>query len=392
MSTRTGAFHFSCLRNGGAYEIRMTTVRELTDAEREYWNRGVQTFKSADPLNAFEWGEVRSTDGWTPIYLCAEREGRFCGAMLVLKKRLPYTPFAIMYAQEMPVWDFDDDETLSALIDAARTIGRRENAIFLRVNPSIPEATMGGGIDKFVALGLRHLEQRWSFWNSPRDVARVDLTVFNSPQHFFEQLPKNTRTATRKARREGVVIEPATSKADLAEFYEMFRQFSLERNFMVRDFAYQERLWDTYLQQCMGRLLVARYQGKVIGGSLDLLFAGKCLGMHGGSLYAHRGLGIDDAVNSEVIMWAKEKGCAWYSFRGLGSTPSQEAYKRKFMISVVSQVGYYDLPFKPVLYRLFYWAEFTLLPFSWPLIIRLRRLASRVMKGSLRSAMAGAQR
>jgi len=369
----------------------MTVVREITEAEKEYWNQGVRALALADPLNAFEWGMVRSADGWNPIYLCAERSGRFCGAMMILRKKLPLAPFTILYAQEMPVWDYDDDETLSALIDAAIAIGKRENAIFLRINPSIPEAMMGGENDKFVPLGFRHLEHRWSFWNSPRDVARVDLTVFDSPQHFFERLPKNTRGASRKARREGVVIEPAATKTDLAQFYEMFRQFSLERNFMVRDYAYQEKLWDTYLQQGMGRLLVARYQGRVIGGSLDLMFAGKCLGMHGGSLHAYRGLGVDDAVNSEVIMWAKEQGCTWYSFRGLGSTPSQEAYKRKFMISVVPLVGYYDLPFKPVLYRLFLWAEFTLLPFSWPLLIRVRRLASRAMKSFARLAPAGTQ-
>jgi len=355
----------------------MTTVREITEAEKEYWNKGVQTFALADPLNAFEWGIVRSTDGWTPIYLCAERSGRLCGAMMILKKRLPFTPFAILYAQEMPVWDYDDDETLSALINAARSVGKRENAIFLRVNPSIPEGSIEIQNDKLVAVGFMHLKQRWSFWNSPRDVARIDLTVFDSPQHYFDQLPKNTRASTRKARREGVVIEPATTKAELEEFYEMFRQFSIERNFLVRNYAYQEKLWDTYLRQGMGRMLVAKYQGRVVGGSLDLMFAGKCLGMHGGTLYAYRGLGIDDAVNSEVVMWAKEKGCSWYSFRGLGSTPSQEAYKRKFIINVVPLVGYYDLPFKLVLYKLFYWAEFTLLPFSWPLIIWARRLASR---------------
>jgi lipid II:glycine glycyltransferase (peptidoglycan interpeptide bridge formation enzyme) len=369
----------------------MTKVRELTEAEREYWNEGIQRFAIADPLNAFEWGMVRSTDGWTPIYLCAERDGRFCGGMMILKKRLPLTPFTILYAQEMPVWEFDDDETLSALVDAAMAIGKRERAIFLRINPSVPESMMGTRDDKFTALGFVHLKQRWSFWNSPRDVARVDLTAFETPQNFFDRLPKNTRAATRKARREGVVITPAAAKAELQEFYEMFRQFSIERNFMVRDFAYQEKLWDTYLRNGMGRLLIARYQGKVIGGSLDLTFAGKCLGMHGGSLYAHRGLGIDDAVNSEVIMWAKGQGCSWYSFRGLGSTPTQEAYKRKFMIDVVSLVGYYDLPFKRLLYRLFYWAEFTLLPFSWPLIIRVRKLVSGVLTKQSRAVEAPSQ-
>ena len=364
----------------------MTTVREVTETEREYWNSEVQRFPVCHPLNAFEWGQVRSVDGWIPIYLCAERDGRFCGGLLILKKRLPYTRLTVLYAQKMPVWDYEDDRTLAALVDAAMAIGKRENAILLRINPNIPEAAVDGRKDKFVELGFRHLEQRWSYWNSPRDVARIDLTAFANPQDYFEHLPKNTRGSTRKARREGLEIGPAASKTELAQFYEMFRQFSLERGFMVRDYAYQEKLWETYLQRGLGRLLVAKYQGKVVGGSLDLLFAGKCLGMHGGSLLAYRKLAVDDTCNAEAIMWAKEKGCFWYSFRGLGSTDSQGAYKRKFMANVVPLVGYYDLPFRPLLYKLFYWAEFTLLPASWPVIIRVRKLADLLRKRLFRPA------
>ena len=31
------------------------------------------------------------------------------------------------------------------------------------------------------------------------------------------------------------------------------------------------------------------------------MFAGKCLGMHGGSLFAYRKLGIDDSCNANAI-------------------------------------------------------------------------------------------
>jgi lipid II:glycine glycyltransferase (peptidoglycan interpeptide bridge formation enzyme) len=73
----------------------------------------IQRIESAHPLNAFEWGMIRSVDGWTPIYLSAERDGKFCGAMMILKKRLPYIPFTILYAHKMPVWDYADDDTPS---------------------------------------------------------------------------------------------------------------------------------------------------------------------------------------------------------------------------------------------------------------------------------------
>lgn len=356
----------------------MTLVREISDGEREYWNTEIQRFESAHPLNAFEWGIVRSVDGWTPIHLCAERGGKLRGALLILRKRLPFTPFTILYAQKMPVWDYSDDDTLTALVKAAIGIGKRENAIFLRVNPNVPETLVAGQTDKFVALGFRHLEQRWTFWNSPRDVARVDLTASASPDEMFRKLEKDTRYSIRKAQRGDAILESAATKEELKEFYRVFHEFSTERGFMVRPFAYQEKLWDTYLQRGMGRLLVAKHQGSIVGGYLCLFFAGKCLFMHMGTPTRFRNLHSDDAGVWACISWAKEKGATWFSFRGVGTTPAQEAFKRKFNPKVVSLVGYYDLPFRPILYKLFYCCEFTLLPTLWPLLIRTRMLATLV--------------
>jgi peptidoglycan pentaglycine glycine transferase (the first glycine) len=261
----------------------MTTVREISGAEREYWNTEIQRFESAHPLSAFEWGMVRSIDGWTPIYLCAEREGEFCGAIMILKKRLPYTPLTILYAQKMPVWDYDDDDTLAELVSAAIRIGKRGNAIFLRINPNIPETLMEGQKDKFIALGFRHLQQRWSYWNSPRDVSRVDLVPAANAEELFSRLGGSARRDIRRAQREELIIEPATTKAELEEFYRVFHEFTIEKGFMARAYAYQEKLWDTYLQQGMGRLLLAKHQGEIVGGSIDIAFAGKCLHMHVGA-------------------------------------------------------------------------------------------------------------
>src|SRR5437879_1420038 len=358
----------------------MTIVREISVAEREYWNTEIQRFESAHPLNAFEWGMVRSVDGWTPIYLCAERDGKFCGAMMILKKRLPYTPFAILHAQKMPTWDHADDDTITALVNAAIRIGKREGAIFLRINPNIPEASAQGLKDKLIALGLRHLQQRWSYWNSPRDLLRVDLTQAANAEEMFSRLGRSARRDIRRAQREDLTIERATTKEELKEFYRVFHEFTIEKGFMTRAYAYQEKLWDTYLQQGMGRLLVAKHQGKIAGGSIDLAFAGKCVHMHVGATNRYRDLHINDALVWEGIRWAKESGCSWFSFRGVGSSPSQETFKRKFNPTLVSLVGYFDLPFMPLLYRLFYCAEFTLLPYSWPLIIWTRKLADCLMK------------
>jgi lipid II:glycine glycyltransferase (peptidoglycan interpeptide bridge formation enzyme) len=360
----------------------MITVREITDVDSGYWNKEIQQFKCAHPLNAFEWGVVRSVDGWRPIYLCAERDGKLVAALMMLAKRLPFTPFVIMYAQKMPVWSLGDDEALDAVLKAAKQIGKRENAVFLRINPNITEGVEAKGKEyTFLAHGFLHLKQRWTFWNSPRDVARIDLTAGQTPDELFCRLDKDARYSIRKALRGKATIEPATSKKELREFYDLFLEFSRERGFMARSYAYQEKLWDTYLENGMGRLLLAKHQGKIVSGYLCLLFARKCLFLHMATPARFRKLHSDDANVWACIAWAKENGCVWFSFRGVGTTPTQEAFKRKFKAQVVSLIGYYDMPFKPILYRISYWLEFTLLPAAYPWLIRTRRLVLLLQQG-----------
>lgn len=355
-------------------------VREISKSEAEYWDREVQQFECVHPLNAFGWGQVRSVDNWTPVYLVAEREGKFSGAMMVLVKRLPFTPFSIFYSPKGPVWDHEDDETLYALIDKVRLIARKEKAIFLRVDPNIREQGMNGGENKLPLSGFIHLDQRWTFWNSPRDVSRIDLTQIDDAEEFFELLDRDTRRCIRKANKEGVRIEAAKSEEDLKTFYNIFKEFSVNKRFMSRDYGYQKGLWDTYIANGMGRLFLAKYESKIIGGLICIMFGGKCLAMHMGTPYKYQKLQTYYAYVWESIRWAKEQGCSWYSFRGVGTTPTQEYFKNKFLPEVVSLAGYYDLPFRPLLYKLFYFGEFSVLPRAWPVLVRARKLYTNAIK------------
>ena len=363
-------------------EKKMDTVqvRELSPLEKDYWDREIQRFEFVHPLNAFEWGQVRAVDNWLPVYLVAERAGKFTGAMMVLQKKLPLTPFSLFYSPKGPVWDYGDDETLTSLIGKVQELAQKKRAIFLRVDPNIRESFIHENEDKLSLLGFIHLDQRWSFWNSPRDVSRIDLTRVNTGEEYFNLLDRDTRRCIRKAAKEGVVIEAATTEVELKTFYDIFKEFSVNKRFMSRDYEYQKRLWDTYIVNGMGRLFLAKYQGKIIGGLICIMFGGKCLAMHMGTPYKYQKLQTYYAYVWESINWAKEEGCTWYSFRGVGTTPTQEFFKKKFLPEVVGLVGYYDLPFSPLLYKAFYFGEFSLLPRAWPLLVNGRKLYNKVVK------------
>jgi lipid II:glycine glycyltransferase (peptidoglycan interpeptide bridge formation enzyme) len=353
-------------------------VRELSASEAGYWDREIQRFESVHPLNAFAWGRVRAVDNWTPLYLAAESGGEFRGGMMILRKKIPLTPFSLFYSPKGPVWNYEDDETLSALIENVKELARREKAIFLRIDPNLREDFFQDAGDKFRLAGFVHLDQRWTFWNSPRDVSRIDLTGVDDSDELFALLDRDTRRCIRKAGREGVSIEPATTEEELRKFYAIFKEFSVNKRFMSRDYEYQKALWETYITQGRGRLFLAKYNNEIIGGLICILFGGKCLAMHMGTPYRYQKLQTYYAYVWESIQWAKQQGCAWYSFRGVGTTPTQEYFKKKFLPEVVSLAGYYDLSFRLFLYKIFYFLEFSTLPRLWPVIVSGRKLVSKI--------------
>lgn len=354
----------------------MKTIR-LATPERNAWNEALSSFPMAHPFQSYGWGRVRETDGWSPSYFMTSEDGRARGMAMVLSKTIPGTGLKVMYAPRGPVVGLSDREALSSLLEGLRRFGLQQGAVLLRLEPSIREDSLAGRSDPFREGGLVPLTKRWSFWNSPRDVYRVDLSRALDEEQLFSNLDKDARRCVRKAHREGVEVRAAQSPHELRSFYELFAEFSISKGFLVRKLEYQEALWKEFIQQGNGRLFLTMHEGRIIGGLICLLFGRKCVAMHMGAPYRYHQLQPYYAFVWESIRWAWAQGCVWYSFRGVGTTAGQERFKRKFAPEVVPLVGYYDLPLKPLLYRALLAAEFQVLPRVWPVAMRARRVFKR---------------
>jgi peptidoglycan pentaglycine glycine transferase (the first glycine) len=351
----------------------MVSVCEIDERDRDYWDKNVSNFKNAHPLNAFGWGKVRAIDGWSPSYLMAREGDLVTGAVMVLTKPIPFTGLSIMYAPRGPLLNPSDKETLKALLKKIRIKAREKHAVFLRIDPNITEETMLKNDDPFVEQGFIHLKHHWTFWNAPRDVYRIDLTNLYTVDEVFKSINPKTRNQVRRAWKQGVITRPAECLSELDSFYKMFKDFTIERGFMCRSYAYQKSLWDEYIVRGNGQLFVAVYKNQIVGGLICLSFAQKCLDMHMGTPYKYQHLRTSNAYVWEAIKWAKDVDCSWFSFRGVGTTPTQERFKRKFGPEIVSLIGYYDLAFHPLLYRLLSFGEFQILPRIWPILMKARR-------------------
>lgn len=350
------------------------------DKERDLWDASVAAFARAHPLNAYGWGKVREIDGWQPTYLAARDGDDVKGMIMVLQKKIPWTGFSIFYAPKGPLCNLDDRQTFNSMLQHIRETAKKKRAIFLRIDPNIAEDRLQDDLDPFVNDGFIHLEHRWTFWNSPRDVYRIDLRREKTEEELFNSIDRDIRRCVRKAEKEGLSIRPAETIEELRRFYEIFSEFTVRKGFMCRQLRYQELLWEEFVEKGNGRLFLAIYRGEIIGGLICIVFGGICLAMHMGTPPEYNRLQANCAYVWESIRWAKERGCSWYSFRGVGTTTTQESFKRKFRPQLVALTGYYDLPFRPLLYRLFIVCEFEILPRVWRTLMRVRGGYKKMME------------
>jgi len=357
----------------------MLSITEIYEDERDYWDTETQTIDHSHPFNSYGWGKVRAMDGWIAKHYLARKDGKTVGAIMILIKRLMFLPVSIMYVPRGVVFDLSQWDVLRAL--KARTIfeAKRHNAIFLRIDPNLDKETLLKCGDPFSNEGFIHLPYRWTYWNAPRDVFRVDLTKGESEIELFRLIDPKARTGVRKSKKEGVIIRPAENLEEVRTFYEVYTKFAVDKGFLFRGFKYQESLWNEFISRGKGILALAVYNGEVIGGQICLLFGKMCVEMHRGVFKQYHKLRVNEALVWHGIRWSKEQGCHWYCQRGIG-LPSLQKFKRKFRPELISLVGYYDLPFYSLIYKIFVFFEFKILPLAVKSLMVVRKAFVEVLQ------------
>lgn len=330
----------------------------------------------AHPLNAYGWSRVRAIDGWSAIHLVAKENDKLTGAVMILIRKIPIIPMTIMYAPRGFVFDLTDTETLKILMEKVRSMAKERRTIFLRIDPHITEAAMSEIDDPFIAEGFKHLPYRFTYWNAPRDVYRVDLTKGETEEDLFRLIDPKARTGVRKAKKEGVIIRPAKNLEEVKAFHAVYKRFAIQKGFLFRDISYQESLWNEFISRGQGMLSLSILDGEIIGGQICLVFGELCVEMHRGVLQKYQKLRVNEALVWEGIRWAKGSGCRWYCQRGVGAGPLQK-FKQKFRPQLVSLVGYYDLCFYPLIYDAIMFLEFKVMPSAVNALLRLRRRIGR---------------
>lgn len=305
-------------------------ARLITD--RAQWNRFVASMPTGHLCQTYEWpehGEDVATRTQA-LHVGVVADDQLVAAVLLLKSHASGIPQALFYAPRGPVVATPDSPALPVLIKGAAKFARKAGGFALRIEPNMPDD------DKRWEQALRQIG-----FHATDHVIYLRNTWILDVRPTDEQLLSEMKTTWRYnigfAQRKGVTVRRATSAADFERFYELEGETAQREDFYLYPKQVFRDMLDHYSPEAAARdataqivLLVAEYQGEIIGATTVALFGDWAWSMHTGlsDKPHHRKVKPNYFMQWSCIQLAKQHGCSFYDFRNIPEVlePGQPMY------------------------------------------------------------------
>jgi peptidoglycan pentaglycine glycine transferase (the first glycine) len=328
------------------------------------WDRALLALPNPHVLQSWTWGAFKSRHGWQPTPLLFRSGGKPLAAAMVLRRKLPFLPFSVLYVPRGPALDWNDAALATQVLSWLEQLARAQRAILVKIDPDIyyPEdlpafsphpACAPQVADLLLARGWRYSAQQIQFANT------VLLDLAHSEEDLLAGMKQKSRYNTRLARRRGVTVRAGTG-ADLDLFFDLYAETARRDGFPIRPREYYLDAWSSFLDQGRARLLLAEVEGETVAGLILLLFGPTAWYMYGASSTRHRERMPNNLLQWEAIRQARAAGCTLYDLWGAPdrldeSDPMWGVYRFKLGLGgeLARGLGAWDFPARPLLYRLY---------------------------------------
>jgi lipid II:glycine glycyltransferase (peptidoglycan interpeptide bridge formation enzyme) len=291
------------------------------------------------------WAKQKPLWHWEAI-VSRGPDGKIKGSMAVLIRKVPGTPFTIMYGCRAPVCDLDDKQTVADLLDGAKSLAKKYHSYVIKLDPDVPSENTA-----FAAMmqgfGFQIHEEGKNFEAiQPKYVFRLNVEN-KTPDEVMMAFHQKTRYNIRVAVKKGVEVKLCGKEA-VPDFARLMLTTGVRDGFVTRDESYFSMMLDNLGEHA--RLYMAYHDGVAIAGTLAIWYGDKVWYLYGASSNEHRNLMPNYLLQWNMIQWALEKGCRIYDFRGVSGDLSEDnplyglyKFKKGFNGDFVEFVGEMDL-------------------------------------------------
>jgi lipid II:glycine glycyltransferase (peptidoglycan interpeptide bridge formation enzyme) len=139
----------------------------------------------------------------------------------------------------------------------------------------------------------------------------------------------------------------------------MYAETSIRDGFVIRDQRYYHVVWEKFIRSGLAQALIAEVDHEPVAGLILFVFAKKAWYLYGMSRQAHREKMPNYLLQWEAICAAKAQGCEIYDLWGAPDEfderdPMWGVYRFKEGLGgkVVRHIGAWDLPVRPISYKI----------------------------------------
>ena len=320
--------------------------------EKEIWNKFVSEHgpKSGSFLHSWEWTEFQ---GGKPIGMY--QKGKLEAAAHLVETKLPAGK-KYLYCPRGPI-----SSSLWYVGDLVRVLAdqyaQEQGTMFVRFDPPVEGSAKMSGKRIVSSATIQ-----------PKQTLLLDLS--KETDQLLAEMHQKTRYNIRLAAKKGVAVE-VLDPDQFDQVWPVFEQTAKRDKFQMHDQEYYKRMLscgnDTRtcppkLEEQRGkgvnvRLVVARYESKIIAATIMIDFAGVRTYLHGASSNQHREVMAPYAIHWHEIQDAVAQGFRYYDFWGVSDTnPAWKGitrFKRGFAGFEIQYPGTYDFALKSGQYWLY---------------------------------------
>lgn len=340
-------------------------MRFLQDNEedKKKYKEFLENDKRCNFQQSLEWAELKKPNWKIEVILAEDNNKEIIGSLCVWIRKMPIFG-NMMYSPRGPVGDIYDISVMKQITEGAKELAKKYNAFVLRNEPDILSSDQQFR-DIITSLGYKIKDDAKDFKDEiqPRFVFRLDIKD-KTEEEIMAAFKQKWRYNIRLAGRKGVTVKDGT-KEDLKDFHKIMIETGKRDGFIIRPLEYFEKMYD-----CMGpehmKILMAYYEGKPISGVIPIFYGNKTWYLYGASSNQHRNLMPNYLLQWEMIKMAIKRKDDVYDFRGVSGNVDKNhpqyglyRFKQGFGATFTEFIGEIYLPFKPLRYKLYRFAEKT---------------------------------
>lgn len=285
-------------------------VKEIHN--KDQWENFLEQIQEKTFCQSWNWGEFQIAQGFK-IWRLGVFENEILQAVaLVIKiKAKRGTHLLIQHGPAVKSKKTEDKEVvLKLFIKELEVIGKKEKAVFIRMNPLWNDNLENREILK--QIGLKNASMHANAYE-----ATWKLDISKTEQDLLREMRKTTRYLIRQAEKNPeITIKISQDQKDLSAYQNLNREVALRQKFTPFSDNYIENEFKIFIRDNQALLFFGKYKGEIVAGALIIFWQGIGFYHQAGSLSKYAKLSIPYLLQWEAIKEAQKRGCKVYDFWG----------------------------------------------------------------------------